>query len=267
MSRSTIAVALAVVLFASGPSVMANQCTDLVAQIAGFKNERADLQEQLGTVPTSQKPPIVTAINKLTTQINNAELLLDQISYKFPFAHATSFKLCQGNWDDPTNGHGSQATDGQAFAFDFSSTISGDCGNTTEGADVKAMRGGTVIALAFDRTCNTFQKPPGDPCFGAPGEGNFVLIRHSDNTVASYGHMQVNSIKVWFPQKVVRGQVLGKIGNTGWSSDAHVHVDVRTYWNSATDLGPTMPIVFQDQNHKPGTCWRPRVTDTLKSNN
>jgi len=41
-------------------------------------------------------------------------------------------------------------------------------------------------------------------------------------------------------------------------------LDVRKYWNSPTDLGPILPIKFQDKYH---LCWRPKVGDTPASNN
>jgi hypothetical protein len=40
--------------------------------------------------------------------------------------------------------------------------------------------------------------------------------------------------------------------------------EVRTFWNGYTDLGPTIPVKFEDANHE---CWRPRVGDLLHSNN
>jgi hypothetical protein len=169
--------------------------------------------------------------------------------YHLPFSSGSGWNMGHGNWDDPNGGHGF----GQAYAFDF---------GHAEGATVVAMRAGTVIALASDRTCNTWNVMLGNPCYGAPGEGNYVLIRHADGTVAAYDHLKYNGVLVSLGAMVAEGQAIGLSGNTGNSSTPHLHVDVRQYWNSANDMGPTIPIYFKDSNHTT-TPWRPLDGDTL----
>jgi murein DD-endopeptidase MepM/ murein hydrolase activator NlpD len=90
------------------------------------------------------------------------------------------------------------------------------------------------------------------------------MIRHADNTAAAYLHLQKGSLLVKKNQQVARGQIIALSGNTGNSSNPHVHVDVRKYWNSPSDMGPTLPIKFQDKTRR---CWRPRFGDVFESNN
>jgi hypothetical protein len=168
--------------------------------------------------------------------------------YHLPFYSGTYWSLSQGNYDDPCNGHDS----GQAYAFDFSHL---------EGGFVRAMRDGKVVAFAEDRTCNTWGVTSG-PCFGAPGEGNFVMIEHDDGTAASYGHLMTDSVIVDEGKSVHQGDIIGLSGNTGNSSEPHLHVDVRQFWNSEFDNGPTIPFYFTASNHSI-TPWRPQVGDTL----
>lgn len=186
------------------------------------------------------------------------------VIYRLPFDPDPAWQLWNGNWDDPIAGHGKgDPNSSQAYAFDFVHDADHN-GVGEEGQHIRAARAGTVIAMASDRIYNTWNKKPGDPGYGAPGEGNYVLIRHSDGTVAAYDHLMKDKVFVQNNQQVARGQIIALSGNTGNSSTPHVHFDLRTYWNSPTDLGPTIPIRFEDDHH---VCWRPKVGDTLASNN
>lgn len=55
--------------------------------------------------------------------------------------------------------------------------------------------------------------------------GNFVKIINDDGTVCLYAHMQYTSVKVG--QRVSKGQVIGRMGNSGNSFGAHLHWE---YW-------------------------------------
>jgi hypothetical protein len=76
-----------------------------------------------------------------------------------------------------------------------------------------------------------------------------------------------DSITVKKDQWIPQGKMIGKSGNTGNSSDPHLHFDLRAYWNSGyptNDMGPTIPVIFEDKNH---VGWRAKVGDELHSNN
>ncbi len=53
--------------------------------------------------------------------------------------------------------------------------------------------------------------------------GNAVLIQHSPHEVSVLAHFKQGSIRVRAGQKVRRGQVLGLCGNSGNSSEPHLH--------------------------------------------
>ena len=53
--------------------------------------------------------------------------------------------------------------------------------------------------------------------------GNYVILKHTDDTFSIYGHLKKDSIRVNPGQYVKAGEALGKVGNTGNSSEPHLH--------------------------------------------
>jgi murein DD-endopeptidase MepM/ murein hydrolase activator NlpD len=57
------------------------------------------------------------------------------------------------------------------------------------------------------------------------GYGNSIRINHGNGVMTIYGHL--SSIGVSPGQAVSRGQRIGGVGSTGWSTGAHLHYEVR----------------------------------------
>jgi murein DD-endopeptidase MepM/ murein hydrolase activator NlpD len=66
--------------------------------------------------------------------------------------------------------------------------------------------------------------------------GNLIIIDHGFGFTTRYGHLASFNIKEG--QRVKRGQVIGYVGNTGRSSAAHLHYEVR-YFDK-----PQNPMLF-----------------------
>ena len=72
------------------------------------------------------------------------------------------------------------------------------------------------------------------------GFGNYIKLDHGYGYETGYGHL--SSIGVKMGQKVVRGQIIGAVGNTGISTGDHLHYEV-IYMNN-----PVNPINFFSQD-------------------
>lgn len=73
--------------------------------------------------------------------------------------------------------------------------------------------------------------------------GNYVLIRHPNKYYTLYAHMKYGTVKVSKGQWIEKGQVIGYMGNTGYSQGAHLHFEVRNTLN--VRINPT-PYIDAD---------------------
>lgn len=62
------------------------------------------------------------------------------------------------------------------------------------------------------------------------GYGKHVVIAHEHNYKSLYGHM--SEIKTFVGRKVSRGELIGRVGSTGWSTGNHLHFEI--YYNGAS---------------------------------
>jgi murein DD-endopeptidase MepM/ murein hydrolase activator NlpD len=53
--------------------------------------------------------------------------------------------------------------------------------------------------------------------------GNAVIIQHRENEFSVLAHLKLDGIKVKVGEKVTKGQVIGLCGNSGNSSEPHLH--------------------------------------------
>lgn len=84
-----------------------------------------------------------------------------------------------------------------------------------KGIDIPADEG-TPILAAMDGTVMTAGV--------SASFGNYVVIQHSDSLVTRYGHC--SRLNVEQGQEVQAGDIVGFVGNTGYSTGKHLHFDV-----------------------------------------
>jgi murein DD-endopeptidase MepM/ murein hydrolase activator NlpD len=57
--------------------------------------------------------------------------------------------------------------------------------------------------------------------------GNYIVIRHSDNEYSMYAHLKKGSLKIKKGDVVKQGQVIASVGNTGSSTEPHLHFQIQ----------------------------------------
>lgn len=73
--------------------------------------------------------------------------------------------------------------------------------------------------------------------------GNYAIVKHAEEQYSLMAHLQKDSILVKAGEKVVRGQILARCGNTGNSTEPHLHFHLQNGPNFYTSVG--LPIRFQ----------------------
>jgi len=86
------------------------------------------------------------------------------------------------------------------------------------GSLVKAADGGQIVQAGY---------------FG--GYGYSIMVYHGGGFATWYAHL--SSINVSVGQFVERGQVIGLVGSTGWSTGPHLHFEVRINGNAQDPMG------------------------------
>jgi len=84
------------------------------------------------------------------------------------------------------------------------------------GVDIGAPMGATIVAGASGTVIVAG--------WSSRGYGNYVVIQHDDTFSTLYAHM--SKILCQKGQKVSKGDTIGKVGSTGYSTGAHLHYEV-----------------------------------------
>ncbi len=143
-------------------------------------------------------------------------------AYELPYKHGP-FLVTQ-------SGRGPTHQEGSEQAVDWAMPV---------GTVVCAAREGTVVALRQDSTLGV-----SNPKFIS--SGNFVIIRHDDNTFAEYGHLKRKGVLVWLGQRVAAGAVIGFSGGTGYSTGPHLHFGVFQTIDARTRR--SIPVQFRTRS-------------------
>jgi murein DD-endopeptidase MepM/ murein hydrolase activator NlpD len=72
--------------------------------------------------------------------------------------------------------------------------------------------------------------------------GNVVVLRHGERYISIYAHLE--EISVRRGSQLIRGEQLGTVGNTGWSTSPHLHYEVRVAGDEDGEPKPVDPRIF-----------------------
>ena len=108
-----------------------------------------------------------------------------------------------------------------------------------EGTPVLAARAGVVDAVEDGQGRGRDEEP-------ATFEGNFVRVRHADDSYATYAHLAQQGVRVRPGERVEAGQVLGYSGASGEIEGALLHFGVSRFEKNAAGRWEevSVPVMF-----------------------
>lgn len=174
-----------------------------------------------------------------------------KVEYRLPFdgewtvVNGGLEKAFSHSWGVPT----------QRYAYDF--LMMDESGKTYQGEDpadvgaykcygkmVLAPADGVVVEIGTNCENAKIMLPGNMEATAKDIRGNYVLIKHGEKEYGFIGHLQPESICVKPGETVQAGQIIAKCGNTGNSSEPHVHFHVQDGVDFFTSAG--VPIQFRD---------------------
>ena len=100
------------------------------------------------------------------------------------------------------------------------------------GTDIKLQTGDTIVSSFSGKVRITD--------YDRRGYGNYVVIRHDNGLETVYAHL--SKVLVHNDQSVAAGEIIGLGGNTGRSTGAHLHYEIRFLGNA---MNPEKIIDFE----------------------
>jgi murein DD-endopeptidase MepM/ murein hydrolase activator NlpD len=217
--------------------------------------------QQLVNVRPYPMPPVQVGIPaQKSKQVVKLTVLSPGSAFRFPFEWSFTYGDPNARHDGraryriPFGGKQQQVlTQGQngkfthkgtsAYSYDFGMPI---------GTPILAARRGRVVEVHDGHT-----KSGVSPAF--LDKANAVTLLHTDGTFATYAHLDPGA-GVRRGMLVNVGEMIGRSGNTGFSTGPHLHFSV---WKATLDGGQTVPIRFHSRRDpfgfvpSEGTAYRP----------
>ena len=162
------------------------------------------------------------------------------------------WKVANGGIDKPTSHSWNILS--QRYAYDF--ICYGEAGKEYVGngrkaknyyafnRDVLAPADGTIIKVRNDIRNNAYAGTGTIDLLTRDMRGNYLIIYHGDHVYSLIAHLKKNSCTVKHGDFVKQGQVIGKCGNSGHSTQPHIHFHVQNSPNFYLSIG--LPILFKN---------------------
>ncbi|MEI3175658.1 MAG: peptidoglycan DD-metalloendopeptidase family protein [Lachnospiraceae bacterium] len=158
--------------------------------------------EKATKAPTKETAAATTA--KATTAVPTVKPTQAATSGSFlwPVPSCSRISSGYGGRDDPLTGE-ANGTLSNHHGIDIAKPS-----GALAGADIVAAESGTVVIARTSTSA-----------------GNWIILYHGNSTYTVYMHCK--KLLVSEGQSVSRGQTIGLVGSTGWSTGAHLHFEVR----------------------------------------
>lgn len=186
--------------------------------------------------------------------INNIDSYMPATGYSLPFTGEWYI----GNGGVTKNTSHSWDILPQRFAYDFNimdsegKSYHGDKEDLHSyycyGKDILAPADGIVVSAKSNfpdcRIMSNGQPDPDTPDIG----GNRIIIKHSPSEYSAICHLMPGSVKVKIGQAVKRDDVIAKCGNSGNTTEPHIHFQLQNTSHFYSCIG--LPILFSGIQHK-----------------
>jgi len=207
-------------------------------------------------------------------RIINAGKMPTQGSYKQKGEYILPFT---GKWTvfnggiDENLRHGGSVS--QTYAYDF--IIMDDNGKSFQGSptdlhsyycyakDVVAPADGVVVQVR-KTSKDSFVDGVNVYCDSVDIRGNYITIKHHDNEYSTSAHLMPDTITVKVGDKVKQGEIIAKCGNSGNTSEPHLHFQFQSRKSFFLSVG--LPIAFSNINPQDKTNYKLADTRTTEGN-
>lgn len=193
---------------------------------------------------------IIKANKKYGSNAPNIETYTSEIRYTLPFegewtiVNGCFTKDFSHSWDIPT----------QRYAYDF--IIMDESGQSYRGEAKNAKSyycyDKAILSPADGIVVELLNKSDDSLIIGNGKSfnrakhiaGNYIVIKHNENEYSTLAHLKKNSMTVKVGDRVVRGQKIAACGNTGNSSEPHLHFQLQDGADFYSSAG--LPVRFFD---------------------
>lgn len=182
-----------------------------------------------------------------------------KVKYSMPFSgnwtvvNGSVDKKFSHSWDIPT----------QRYAYDFlvlderGESCTGDVTKAAEyycyGKEILAPANGEVIELGSSSPNSRISGHGQADCSAHDIRGNYILIRHAEGEYSLLAHLQPGSIGIKVGDTVTRGQIIARCGNSGNSSEPHLHFHLQDGTSFFCSAG--LPIEFEHISANPASNY------------
>lgn len=180
----------------------------------------------------------------------NTDSFRSPIDFSLPFAGEWTVvnggvtQALSHSWDVPT----------QRYAYDFLILDAGGRSSRSDkltpdafycyGQPVLAPADGIVAEVLDGAPDSRISRRRRVSCQAPDLRGNYVLLHHGGDLYTLLAHLRPHSIRVAVGQRVRRGDVLAACGNSGNSSEPHLHLQLQQGADFCT--APGLPMPFAD---------------------
>ena len=184
--------------------------------------------------------------------IDNAETYQNETSYILPFDRNTEWLVYNGGVTKQSSHSWDVIT--QRFAYDFVIANEKYIRHKNKGTKLEDYFcfNENIVAVADGVVVKAVNNKRNAPFVGygildfltTSFVGNYIVIKHTENEYSFYAHLNKGTVTVTSGDKITQGQIIGKCGHSGYSSEPHLHFHLQDKADFFNAKG--LPIKFSD---------------------